>query len=276
MAISSQFQEKVNLVLEDIDPDTLHYEESEYWMIQSAYEYIEFYATRHCLLNTAIALPLARGLHNGDHRKLTLIKGDISYRLPYVIHPLMVCKMLIELRIPMSDQDLDILLAAALCHDMIEDIPFMDNGKELMILYHLDKRVYDIVKLVSKRKEFTEEETRMHFEEIAKNPMAAFVKLSDRSNNVEDLYNMSARKVREYVHETETYVLPICEKAKSQYPEYKEAFDLLGHKITCLIGAASVLVERYEEQEAQLREQVEELRQENTKLRKKWMSLWKV
>lgn len=276
MSINSEFQEKLKLILEDTDPDALDYDENEYWMIQSAYEYVEFFAVKNQLLNTAIALPLARGLHNGDHRKSTLVKGDITYRLPYIIHPLMVCKMLIELRIPLSHDEQDILFASALFHDMIEDIPFLDHGKELTIQYHLDPRVYETVLLVSKRKDFTEEEEKEHFQQIAKNKLAALIKLSDRGNNVEDLYNMSSKKVYEYVDETHNYLFPICAYAKEHYPELRQAVQILEDKMRCLTDAAKMLVDRYEEQERQLKERIVELRAENEILRATWQYLWQI
>ncbi len=276
MALNADFQKKVNKILRDIDPEVLSYDEDEYWMYQNAYEYVEFFVTQKKLLNSAVALQLARGLHDGDHRKSALIRGDRSYRMPYVIHPLMVCKMLIELRIPMSNEELDILLASALCHDMIEDIPFLDHGRELMIQYHLKKQVYENVLAVSKEKDFTEEQTREHFQKIAENKCALLIKLSDRGNNVEDLYNRSAGKVREYVRETEEYILPLCEYGISHYPELIQPIRILEDKLKCLTDAAAVLVDRYEEQERALRIHVEQLRAENEVLRKEWKKLWKM
>ena len=276
MALNERFQEKVNLILEDIDKDVLDYDKHEYWMYQSEYEYVEFYAIHNELLNTALALPLARGLHNGDHRKLTVIKDDITYRLPYIIHPLVVCKMLIELHIPLPHEELDILLASALCHDMIEDIPFLDHGKELMIQYHLHPKVYETVLTVSKRKDFTEAETKEHFQKIAENRLAALIKLSDRGNNVEDLYNMSAKKVYEYVGETDTYLFPICEYAKEHFPEIAQSVQILEDKMRCLTTTAEILVMRYEEQEKNLRNCIKRLRDENESLRNTWNALWKL
>ena len=269
-----QFQEKLNLLLEDIDPDTLSYNKNEYWMIQADYEYVEYYAYKHQLLYTAIALPLARGLHDGDHRKSTLMKNDITYRLPYVIHPLQVCRMLIDLQLPLPREDEDILLAAALCHAMIEDIPFLDHGKELMVQYHLPVRVYEIVKTVSKRKDFTEEEELNHFQEIAHDPLATLIKLSDRGNNVEDLYNRSFWKVHEYVGETKKYFIPICAYGIKHHEELRPAIMVLRDKIFCLTDAAEILVDRYHEREEQLKSRIEELKQENASLRETWRGMW--
>ena len=270
----TKYKERVADILEGIGEDVLEYDEDEYWMYQSTYEYIEYYAHRAGFVNTTVALKLARGLHDGDHRKLSIMRSGKTYRLPYVIHPLMVCRMLGDLMMPLEREEEDILLASALCHDMIEDIPFMHHGKELVIQYGLHPRVYDTVLAVSKRKDFTEEEERAFFQNINENKLACLVKLSDRGHNVEDLYNMSAAKVREYVAETNKFFLPMCTYAKEHYPEHAYAITILEDKIICLTEAAGTLVDHFEEKENELKERAERLREENEELRKEWRALW--
>ena len=271
----STFFERLRRILEAIGPEALAYDESEFWMVSAPYEYIEFYAVQNRLLNTAVALHLARGLHNGVHRKSSVVKDGQSYRLPYLIHPLLVCRMLLDMHIRLPKEEEDILLAAALCHDMIEDCHFEDGGRELYTAYGLDPRVYETVKKVSKRKDFTEEEEKAHFKAIQEDPLALLVKLSDRGNNVEDLYNMSVWKVHEYVGETENFIIPMCDYAKEAYPNLLISFEILLDKILCLTQAASILVDRYDALEKELEAQVDALRQENEALRKEWKKLWK-
>ena len=275
MGKRNHFLWKIKQLLEDIDEDTLAYEEKEFWMVQSPYEYVEYYSYEHQLQNTAIALPLARGLHNGDHRKSTMMKDGVTYRLPYLIHPLRVCRMLMDLQVPVSREEEDILLAAALCHDMIEDIPFLEHGKELVIQYHLDPRVYTTVKKVSKRRDFTEQEEKDFFHQIEEDKLAMLIKLSDRGNNVEDLYNMSVWKVHEYVDETKRFFIPMCEYGKIHYPELHACIAILQDKIVCLTEAAEILVDRYDLREQELKAQVESLRKENESLRTSWKRMWK-
>lgn len=274
MTSQKKFRSKIRDVLRDFEPDVLSYDESEYWMYQAPYEYIEFYAMENELTNTAIALPLARGLHDGTHRKSSIQKDGVTYRLPYLIHPLLVCRMLVDMQIPLSKEDEDVLLAASICHDMIEDIPFPQHGMELITRFHLDPRVYETVKYVSKRRDFTEEEEKEFFHQIEAHPLALLVKLSDRGNNVEDLYNMSVWKVHEYIQETRRFFLPMCEYAHIHYPELLTSFELLEDKIVNLTRVAEILVDRYAEQEAMLTRQLEELRAENARLRKEWKQFW--
>lgn len=270
-----EFQEKVQSILDKIDAKSLEYNEEEFWLVQWPYEYIEHYAYEHQLINTAIALPLARGLHNGTYRKSTVIKKGVEYRVPYLIHCLMVCRMLVDLNIPVSKDDEDIMLAAAICHDMIEDIPFPKYGEEMMTKYYLDYRVYEVVKKVSKKKGFTIEEEKAFFHEIESDKIAFLVKLSDRSHNVEDLYNMSVWKVHEYVGETKRFFYPMCDYGLAHYPELVTAIGIFQDKILSLTQAAEFLVDRFEEKEQKLIAQLNELKEENNILREEWKKLQK-
>ena len=267
------FREKVRKILDDIGQDNLYYDESEFWMIRHEYEYIQFYAMENQLLNTCIALPLSRGLHNGSHRKSSVTREGVSYRLPYVIHCLLVCRMLLDLNIPLEKDQLDIVLASALCHDMIEDIPFEQDGLEMMTYFHLDPKVYETVKFVSKRRDFTPEEEENHFRQIAEHPLALLVKLSDRGNNVEDLYNMSVWKTHEYVGETRKFFFPMYDYGIAHYPELHKTLEVLQDKILSLTRVAEILVNRYEEMEKELLTQIRAEQKENEKLHEKWLAL---
>lgn len=269
-----EFQKKVSQALAQIGEDALSYEESEFWMIRSPYEYLEYYVTEKQLLNAAIALPLARGIHNGTYRKAKITRSGKSYNLPYVIHCLSVCKMLVDVQMNLSPEEEDICLAAALCHDMIEDVPFPNHGKELTDQFGLDPRVYETVLLVSKNRDATPEEEAAHFQKIAENRLSLLIKLSDRGNNVEDLYNRSCWKVHEYVGETRTYFLPMIEYGLAHYPELTMALEVLSDKIHTLTEVAEILVERYEQKEQELEQRLEALKKENEELRKEWKTLW--
>lgn len=274
METRREFMNRVNGHLNMMDPTKLLYNENEYWLIQGTYEYLECYAVDHRLQNMFLALPLVRGLHNGVYRKFGVEKGGEMHRLPYVIHCLLVCRMLVDIHPALSSEDQDCLLAAALCHDLIEDIAFEHGGKELITEFHLDPRVYEIVKLVSKRSDFTIEEERQFFDKIQKNPLALLLKLADRGNNVEDLYNMSKKKLDEYLEETERYFLPMSDYGIYKYPELSIAIHILRDKITILTTVSKVMITKLEARNQILRNQRNQLKLENMKLREEWKRLW--
>lgn len=273
MGGKSPFMQKIKEILDEIDPEILSYYEDEFWLYERYYDYVKRYAAERRLYCTAVALPLVRGLHNGIYRKSSIVKDGVSYRLPYVIHCLKVCCTLIDLALPLETEQLDTVLASALCHDLIEDIDFPNGGTELYTDYHLSEKIYETVKVLSKRRDFTEEEHKAYFRNIQENPLALLVKLADRGNNVEDLYNMSIWKVHEYVQETRIRIFPMCSYARSHYPEIMSSFVILQDKMKTLTEIAEVLVNRYEEQDAKLLGRLEVLQEENLKLRNRMMEL---
>lgn len=268
------FMARVYECLEQIDPKKLLYNENEFWLIQNTYEYLEAYAIEHRLRNMAVALPLARGLHNGVYRKFGIKKGGMTYQLPYFIHCLMVCRMLADIHPEVSPEEEDWMLAAALCHDMIEDICFENGGTELMTEFHLDRQVYETVKLVSKRSNFTREEEEQYFDAIQKHPLALLVKLADRGNNVEDLYNMSEKKMAEYLEETERYFFPMSDYGIKNYPELKITIHILRDKTRILTTVSKAMISKLDAHNRSLREQRDKLKLENKKLREEWRILW--
>lgn len=273
MSGKSPFMMKIKEILRTMDPEILKYNKDEFWLYERHYDYIKRYAAERRLISTAVALPLVRGLHDGTYRKSSVVKDGVSYRLPYVIHCLQVCCMLIDLQMPLSQEDEDTVLASALCHDLIEDIPFKNGGRELYTDFHLSEAIYKTVFTLSKRKDFTEEEHRAYFKGIQEDPLALLVKLSDRGNNVEDLYNMSIWKVHEYVHETRECIFPMCAYARKNYPHLIVCFTILQDKMKNLTEIGEILVDRYEEQEKRMVSRLEQLQEENLKLRSTMLEL---
>lgn len=265
----SDFKKRVSDALSRIDPDVLNYHEDEFWMIRIPYDYIEYYAQKNRLFNTAVALPLARGLHDGTYRKLPIMRNGVAHKPPYMIHCLIVCRMLADLWLPITREEEDILLASALCHDMIEDIPFERHGMELTEKFHLDPRVYETVKLVSKRKDFTLEEEQAYFRGIEENRLALLIKLSDRGHNVTDLFNMSARKIQEYIGETRTYFLPMCDYARRHYPDLTDVIEIMQDQLICLTKTVKRTTEKHERLKQEMEAELLTLRSENEELRAK-------
>lgn len=273
MGPKSPFMQKIKELMDDIDPEVLSYYEDEFWLYERYYDYVKRYAAERRLYYTAVALPLVRGLHNGIYRKSSIVKDGVSYRLPYVIHCLKVCSTLIDLQLPLPTEQEDVVLASALCHDLIEDVPFPNGGKELYTDFHLTEEIYQTVLTLSKKKDCSEEEHQAYFKRIKENPLALLVKLSDRGNNVEDLYNMKIWKVHEYVQETRDCIFPMCSYAIRHYPNLVSSFIILQDKMKNLTEIAEILVNRYEEQEAKLLGYLAELQEENLELRKTMLAL---
>lgn len=270
-----EFRKRVTETLEKIDSEVLSYDTEEFWMIRAPYEFLEYYAEKNRYFNMAIALPVARGLHNGTYRKTPIMRNGQPHRPPYLLHCLTVCKMLADLWLPISNEEKDILLAAALCHDTIEDCDFIKGGTEIYEDFFMDEQVYQVVKLVSKRKDFTLDEEKAFFHGIESNRLSLLIKLSDRGHNVTDLYNMSEKKIEEYIGETRTYFLPMCEYARAHYPELDIVTEIMQDQLICLTKTAETLADQHKKRKKKLMSELLILRGENGILREQCAKLRK-
>ena len=214
------------------------------------YMFIKGYAVARDYDQTLIALAVARHMHDGQHRK----EG-----LPYITHPLKVCSTLI-----IHGVKDDITLAAALLHDVLEDcqdkLPL--GGKELLTEYGLDGEVLDIVKLLTKKSGLTEEELTVYFKNISKNPKALIIKLADRLHNSSTLYIFSPDKLKKYIKETNTFILPMASYGKNYYPRYTNIISGLKNSIFSMNHSMEIVVSKYDESFRQMQDTIVEQTQE--------------
>ena len=194
------------------------------------YNYIKGYATKYKLRNTLKALTLARMYHEGQTR----YSGE-----PYIIHPLMVCKNLILLNVEKvlhewyPDKSMkrvrvqcDILYAAALLHDVIEDRDLPKRGEELVKVYLLDEEVLVVARLLTKypkkKKHLWDKvyDPEKYFGEIAKDWRASLIKIVDRAHNCSTMQVFKEEKMKEYILETIKYIYTLCVECELRYPEF--------------------------------------------------------
>jgi len=242
------------------------YDVDEEYLYSKPYLFIKGFAVARGYKYTLKALPLARKFHNGQHRKGTTTVQGKEVHLPYVLHVLKVCSTLIMLNLPMSDEELDLLYAAALLHDSLEDAEkyFPENGEEFMRDYGFPPRLVRIVRSLSKRSGASELELNAYFNDIKTDKMALLIKLADRSHNVEDLYNMSPEKLHKYVAETREYIYPLASYAKQNYPELSNGITVLKSKIVSLTECTETIVEMYEAKIKAYENRIKALEKQNT------------
>lgn len=234
---------------------------NESFLYDKTYLFIKGYATALEFNQTLKALPLARRFHNGQYRKGEIIIDGESYKLPYVLHVLKVCSTLISLHLPLTNNELDTLFASALLHDSLEDAKeyFPKGGRELVTDYGLSTELYNIIKLLSKHPNATNEELDVYFNNIKKNKLALLIKLADRSHNVEDLYVMKQEKLHKYIQETRTWIYPLSTYGKANYPELSNGFTILKAKIVSLTECTETIIEMYDELLSQKDAKIKEL-----------------
>lgn len=277
------------------------YNTNEEYLYNKTYLFIKGYAEGRKFKNTLKALPLARKMHDGQYRKglqeveiinhivevvpkengqpgetETVIKNvptKILVHLPYVLHCLKVCSTLISLNIPLSDEEMDILLTCAILHDTLEDCEeyFPKGGEEYITEYGFPEEVRDVIQLLSKQEGSSELELNIYFNAIKKNKIALLVKMADRSHNVEDLYNM--KNIPKYIHETKTYFInhndSIVAYGKQNYPELSNALTVLKSKILSLTEATEFMFNHQNEIIKQKDAEIEQLVKQLEELKNK-------
>lgn len=179
------------------------------------YTYVKTVATMKGMAQTVEVLPYARELHKGQFRK-----GN--GQIPYIYHPLlMACH---ALSLGLED---DNLISAVLLHDVcedcgvsVDDLPVNDVVKEA-------------VRLVTKDRS---KDTYDYYQEISENSIATMVKLLDRCNNVSGMSAaFSKEKLVKYINETEEYVYPLLQTAKTRYSEYSNQVFLIKYHMTSVV-----------------------------------------
>ncbi len=213
------------------------FDEKETYQYIKTYMFIKGFAVGKGLPQVLLALPVARKLHDGQHRK----SGE-----PYFTHPLKVCSTLISYGV-----DDDVTLAAALLHDVLEDCgeKLPNGGTDLVDEYGIDPEIVEIITLLSKRSGLNDEELGKYFRKIEKNPKAALIKLADRLHNSGSLYTFTDEKMRKYLRETDLFLIPMGSYCKKYYPQYANAFSILKSSIETLNSSMKVMLERVTEKQ---------------------------
>jgi (p)ppGpp synthase/HD superfamily hydrolase len=164
------------------------------------------------------AIQVAIELHEGQQRKAG---GD------YVEHPMSVTSELVALKLHNET-----LLSAALLHDVIEDCN--TTRSELIMEYGFSTEVAAIVSLLSKTRELP---TQEYYNRISKNPFATLIKVSDRCHNISTMIDaFSLDKMKEYVKETDEYVLPLCKYSINHYPLYSDELVVMRNHIESVVN----------------------------------------
>lgn len=175
------------------------------------------------------ALVYARKLHKGQTRK----SGE-----PYIIHPMMLACHAISMGI--TD---DNTTAVLLYHDVVEDCGISINDLPC------NDTVKDAVKRLTfvKPNKYLERDgegpsindvKKEYYKNIAESPISTIGKILDRCHNVSTMAGVFTKeKIKEYIWETETFVLPLIRTCKDNYPEYQSVLFVLKYHITSILEA---------------------------------------
>lgn len=167
--------------------------------------FIRGFAKGKNMSNTLKALALSERLHEGQKRKC----GD-----PFIIHPLRVASYLISLKV----YD-DATIAASLLHEVFKHCNIKRDSNDLVSKYGLDPEVLELIRLVSKPDNLSNEE---YYNKLKLNCKALLIKLSNRANTCTRLSVLNQEERSEYILENREYIYPLCTYGKAYYPEYSD------------------------------------------------------
>lgn len=231
------------------------------------YRYIRSYAESRNLGCTAAALPAVQNIMANAADLPQSRFHSAHVHIGYFQHALAVCRMLIDLRLPLERREEDILLSAAICHVLPETICYNDLEGEIGAVVLLHPEIYSIVRLLFREDNLSDAQQKLFFESVRRNKLALLIKLADRGNLVQQLYGVSSWSARQYIYETKTYFFPMCIYAKEHYPELLAPVSVLMEKMRCLIQVGEILLSRYEATETALSQEILHLQEENATLK---------
>ncbi len=138
----------------------------------------------------------------------------------YYVHPIAVAKILLD-----HTEEPDEVIAAALLHDCIEDIP--ECTKELLTEM-FGEAVASYVYLLSKKEGVDYHNfrnMREYLAQIAQFPNAAIIKIADRINNMNTLENCTAEHKRKKFEQTRMYYPQFVAKVRETDSENSHFYD---------------------------------------------------
>ncbi|MBQ0060095.1 MAG: hypothetical protein KBS83_09135, partial [Lachnospiraceae bacterium] len=84
---------------------------------------------------------------------------------------------------------------------------------------------------------------------------------------LQGLHYVSSWMARRNVYETKTYYFPMCIYAKEQYPELLGCINTLMEKLRNLVELTEMMLNRYEDRENELLQEILALKEENAAIK---------
>lgn len=184
------------------------------------YTYIKGFAAALNWTDALNALSFARKMHAGQDRK----DGQ-----PYIVHPLTIACHALALGIKS-----EAVIAACLLHDICEDCGV--RPEDLPV----SKPVQDSVRRLTHIKTVPLD---VYYAEIRTDWVACLVKILDRCHNVSSMAGtFTAAKCRDYIQESDTYVMPLFRVLKSEKPQLGDILFVLKYHITAMDNSMAALL----------------------------------
>ncbi len=216
-------------------------ETGQYWKLRdkmfsedNMYSKMRTFAQAEGLEQVFRALPYMRDAHSGQTRYP--VRGS-SVRVPYIVHPLLMACQAHALNIR-DDSVLTVILLHDVCEDCgikPEELPFSEEVRTSVKLLTKDKKRFSEL---GKEKALQE-----YYAGIRTDKTAMLVKCFDRCNNISDMaLCFPPKKMREYILETEEYIIPILDYIKENYLEYASTSFILKYQLRSMMETQKVML----------------------------------
>ncbi len=232
--------------------------------IKKLYYIIDEYADERDLKITKKFLPEADALFRENYQKAYPVKKEVY---TYYAYGVKVCKLLIDLELPVKSEEMDIILTGALGNVVNETVSFPKKGRELSDEFGLNDEIMQIVELLTHRKISNKKEEERYYEAIKKNKFALLIKIVEVAITTEAIYENSFKEIDEYVRLMREYFFPMCIYAKEQYNDLELAISVVMEKVKLLADVTEILTKRYRDRWKALVDEMLVLQEENARLR---------
>ncbi len=209
------------------------------------------YAVAHGYDNTVMALDYIKSSHLD-------VKVTVPMLQEYLIHGLSMAWMLIELQLPVSHEEMDIMLSASVLHILTELYGEYDVdglGKSIGMPEQVVTFLHQIPL------------SNKYYGMIVEDRLLLIIKMVERSNVIEHLCDMTTDEAKQFMMEAKCYLFSMCIDGKERYPEFDGAFTGILEKMRGLIQVMDILFKRYDLEEDELYEEILVLKEENARIR---------
>ena len=202
--------------------------------VEHMYSRMTVLAEAEHLTETQKALWFMKEAHEGQTRKPAFYS---EVKVPFIAHPLLMACHAHALGIRE-----DAILATVLLHDVLEDCDV--KAKDLPC----SEEVKDAVEFLTWREDGSPDWAAMnkrYYDRIGENRIACIVKIIDRCNNISTMASAySRKKLIKYIKETETFVMPLIEKARKTTPQYVDAIFVIKYHMRSVLESLKAMVLR--------------------------------
>ena len=202
--------------------------------VENMYSRLLSFALEHQMEQTLAALPYAKRCHEGQTRYPA---PGVLERVPYYIHPLMMCFQAHAMGL--ND---DVLLAGLLLHDVCEDcgvapedLPFSEEVRTAVRLVTKDK---EKIRSLGRQRGLEE-----YYAGIRTNQTAMLVKCIDRCHNISTMALVfSADKMIAYINETEEYIIPMLDRIRQNEDVLRDAAFTLRYQLRAMMESLKAML----------------------------------